>query len=365
MHPVMKKLADCGQSIWYDNVQRGMLDSGAMQALVDDGVAGVTSNPTIFMKAVTASSDYDAQIRSMAAEGHDALAIYDKLTIDDIARTADILRPTYDRTNGVDGYVSIEVNPKLAFDTAQTLSEAKRIFATLGRPNVMIKIPGTTEGLPAIEDALAEGININVTLIFDADVYVDIMHAYRRGLARFTESGGDPTRVASVASFFVSRVDSAVDKLIGERAGLQDLRGKAAVANSRIAYKKYQEFLASGEFDALRDKGARMQRPLWASTSTKDPAYSPLLYVETLVGMNTVNTVPPATLDAIRSGMDVRITVTSGVDEAETVITRLADADISISSVTDELRQAGVKAFAESFDQLIEAIDAKRAELVS
>ena len=294
MHPVLKKLADCGQSIWYDNVRRGMLDGGDMQALVDDGVVGVTSNPTIFMKAVTESDDYDEQIRRMASGGHDAPAIYDALTIEDIGRTADLFLPVYERTDRRDGFVSIEVSPKLAYDTQRTLAEAQRIYRALDRPNVMIKIPGTAEGLPAIEDALADGININVTLIFSADVYEDIMKAYLGGLQRYADAGNDPSRVASVASFFVSRVDSAIDPILAKHADGQQLLGKAAIANSKIAYARFRELFAGPRWEKLAASGAVVQRPLWASTSAKNPSYPDTLYVDNLIGEHTVNTLPPA-----------------------------------------------------------------------
>lgn len=363
MHPLLKKLADRGQSIWYDNIQRGMFASGQMQALIDDGVVGVTSNPSIFMKAITASHDYDDQIRELAADGKDTFAIYDALTLDDIARTADLFRPVHDRTDGRDGYVSIEVNPKLAADTSATLTEARRLFRTLGRPNVMIKIPGTPEGWPAIEDALAEGIHVNVTLIFDIGAYREIMRAYLGGVSRFAKAGNDPANVASVASFFVSRVDTAVDKALENRPELADLRGKAAVANSKLAYQAFREVFGGEAFAELHAQGARVQRPLWASTSTKNPAYSPTLYVDTLVGPDTVNTVPPATLDAIRAGMGITQAITEGVEEAHAVIARLESAGVSLDQVTADLRTAGVKAFADAFDQLLAGIEEKRAVL--
>jgi transaldolase/glucose-6-phosphate isomerase len=301
MHPILEALADQGQAIWYDNVRRGMLASGEMQALIDDGVVGVTSNPSIFEKAIAHSDDYDGQIGELIAQGKDTFEIYDALTLADIATTADLFRPVYDRTAGRDGYVSLEVNPKLAADTERTIAEARRLFAALDRPNVMIKIPGTPEGMPAIEQALSEGININVTLIFAVDAYREIMQAYLSGVGKFIAGGGDPRRVASVASFFVSRVDTAVDKQLSEIGGPDDLHGQAAVANSKLAYAAYREVFEGEAFAELKARGARVQRPLWASTSTKNPAYSPTLYVDTLIGPDTVNTVPPATLDAIRA----------------------------------------------------------------
>ncbi|NOX58470.1 MAG: transaldolase [Planctomycetes bacterium] len=363
MHTMFEKLSACGQSIWYDNVRRDMIHDGSMQALFDEGILGVTSNPTIFEKAVTGSADYDDQIRKLIEAGDDAWTIYDELTRADIAATADLLRPVYDRTDGVDGYVSIEVNPKLAFNTDETLAEARRLFEVLDRPNIMIKIPGTAEGIPAFETCIAEGINVNVTLIFSADVYEDIMDAYIRGLQRFVDSGGDPSRVASVASFFVSRVDTAIDKRLAENPNGKVLMGQAAVANSKIAYAKYQEKFEGDAFASLKAKGARVQRPLWASTSTKNPEYSPTLYVETLVGPNTVNTAPPATIEAIKKGFDVRQTVTEGLPEAQNVLKQLEGMGISMAQITDDLRTAGVESFAKSFDELLASIESKRTAL--
>ena len=360
MHPVLEQLAEQGQSIWYDNIRRGMLTDGAMQALIDDGLVGVTSNPTIFEKAINESNDYDDELPTLIAAGKSKEEIYDAVTIADIAATADLFRPVYDRTAGGDGYVSIEVSPRLAYDAGATISEARRLFKTLGRSNVMIKIPGTAQGLSAIETAISEGINVNVTLIFSTNVYTQIMHAYMKGLERFIDAGNDPANVASVASFFVSRVDTAVDRQIEDRPALADLMGKAAVANSKLAYQRFLEEFSGDRFGALRAKGARVQRPLWASTSTKNPDYSPTLYVDTLIGPDTVNTVPPATLDAIRAGIPVDATVTENPDQARDVITRLEEAGVSMSQVTEALCTAGVQAFADSFDKLLAAIESKR-----
>ena len=363
MHAMFKKLSKCGQSIWYDNVRRDMIKDGSMKALFDDGIVGVTSNPTIFEKAVTGSDDYDEQIRELIGQNQDAWNIYDAITRDDIAATADLLRPVYDKTDGVDGYVSIEVNPKLAHDMPGTLAEARRLFQTLKRPNVMIKIPGTTEGIPAIEESIATGINVNVTLIFSADVYEEIMQAYIRGLQRYTDAGNDPSRVASVASFFVSRVDSAIDPMLADLPDGASLQGKAAIANSKIAYQRYLNVFGGKAFADLKAKGARVQRPLWASTSTKNPAYSPTLYVHTLVGPDTVNTAPPATIDAIRDGFDVSTTVTEDVEQAKSDLAKIESMGISIAKFTEDLREAGVNSFAKSFDQLLAAIESKRTAM--
>ncbi len=360
MNPILKQVTELGQSIWYDNIQRSMLTSGEMQALIDDGVVGVTSNPSIFEKAIAKSNDYDDQIGKLAAEGKSTEEIYDALTLDDIAKTADLFRPVYDRTNGQDGYVSLEVNPKIASDTEKTVSEARRLFKTLDRPNVMIKIPGTPEGWPAIETAISEGINVNATLIFSIEAHKNIMKAYVNGLKKYVADGNDPSKIASVASFFVSRVDTVVDKLLEGNQENTDLQGKAAIANTKMAYQEFMEYFSGEEFAELKARGARVQRPLWASTSTKNPNYPKTLYVDTLIGTHTVNTVPPATLDAMRSGMDVRISVTDDLDGAEEILERLEGIGISMSKVTDDLRVAGVQAFADAFDQLLQSIESKR-----
>jgi transaldolase/glucose-6-phosphate isomerase len=363
MNSVLKQLAERGQSIWYDNIRRGMLSSGEMQALIDDGVVGVTSNPSIFEKAIAHSDDYDDAIRALIADGRDTWEIYDALTTTDIGEAADLFRPVYDRTNGRDGYVSIEVNPKLADDTQATIAEARRLFAKLNRPNVMIKIPGTPAGWPAIEQAIGEGINVNVTLIFSVEAYRQIMQAYINGLNKLVDAGGDPARVASVASFFVSRVDTMVDGMLEKSGGPEDLHGQAAIANSKLAYEAYQDVFEGEAFAALRAKGAQVQRPLWASTSTKNPAYPATLYVETLVGPDTVNTVPPATLDAMRKGMVVEQTVTTDLATAKKTLARLEESGISMKKVTDDLRDAGVKSFADAFDQLLASLDSKRVAM--
>lgn len=370
MHPTIKKIADCGQSIWYDNIRRGMLHSGEMQQLIDEGVVGVTSNPTIFQKAICESGDYDDELRRLVADGLSAEQIYDQLTIEDIRTTADLFRPVYDRTDRRDGFVSIEVNPRLAFDTKATIAEARRLFKTVSRPNVMVKIPGTEEGLDAIKTAIGEGINVNVTLIFGIGPYERIMDAYLHGLETFLSAGGDPTRIASVASFFVSRVDSVVDKQLQQRIDsgdpeCRDLLGKAAVANSKLAYARYKAIFTGHKFASLQARGARVQRPLWASTSTKNPDYSPTLYVAPLIGPDTVNTVPHVTLDAIRAGFDVIATVERDFDQAYGMLERINKLGIDMEKVTTDLRIAGVKAFADSFEQLIADVESKREAIAS
>ena len=298
MSNALQETRNLGQSIWYDNVSRGLIASGAMAALVDAGVTGLTSNPTIFERAIAAGADYDEQLLALALAGADATAAFEGLAIEDIRAVADLLRPVYDATDGADGFASLEVSPTLAHDTEATVAEARRLFAALDRPNVMIKVPGTPEGVPAVERLIGEGVNVNVTLLFHRDAYSRVRDAYVAGLERLAASGGDLSRVASVASFFVSRVDTAVDGLLEPRvqAGeeeLADLLGKAAVANAALAYRDFRETVAAPRFQALRARGARVQRPLWASTGTKNAAYSDVLYIDSLIAPDTVNTMPP------------------------------------------------------------------------
>jgi transaldolase len=359
-----RRLAELGQSLWYDNIRRGMIVSGELQALIDEGVRGVTSNPTILQKAIGGSGDYEDALRELATAHKGPTEIYEALVLDDIGRAADLFRPVYDRTEGRDGFVSIEVEPALAYDTPATITRARQLFGALSRPNVMIKVPGTEAGLPAIRTLIGEGVNVNVTLIFSVDVYQQVIDAYLNGLQGYLDNGGDPARVASVASFFVSRVDTAVDKQLAARihAGqteLKSLLGQAAVVNTRIAYAKYRENFLGDKFAALRARGGRTQRPLWASTSTKNPAYRDTLYVDTLIGPDTVNTAPQATLEAIRKLKSVEATLEQDLDGARATLARIEEAGIRMAEVTEELRTAGVKAFADSFDQLIADIQRK------
>ncbi|CAB1129193.1 Transaldolase [Candidatus Hydrogenisulfobacillus filiaventi] len=358
-------LNELGQSIWYDNIRRGLLDSGELARLIEAGVSGVTSNPTIFEKAIGGSNDYDAAITELVRRGLDAQAIYDQLTLEDIGRGADLLRPVYDRTNGEDGYISIEVPPTLAADTPATVAEARRIFGTLNRPNVMIKVPATPEGIPAIRTLIADGVNVNVTLIFSLKTYDDVITAYWEGLEDRLQRGLPVDRVASVASFFVSRVDTLVDKLIDERGLDPALRGKAAVANAKLAYELFQRRSAEPRWAALAAKGARVQRPLWASTSTKNPAYPPLLYVDTLIGPHTVNTLPPQTVEAVLQSVKVARTVDADLDRAHADLEALEAAGISMDWVTDQLMQQGVKAFEDSFASLMAGLEKKVAAVAA
>ena len=365
MNP-LKELGAQGQSVWLDYIRRNLLQNGELKRLVEeDGIRGVTSNPTIFEKAIAGSTDYDEALRAQLAENpHAAVeALYEPLAIEDIQMASDALRPLFDATGGEDGYVSLEVSPHLAHDTENTISEAKRLRAAVDRPNLMIKVPATTAGIPAVERLIADGVNVNVTLMFSISHYEAVARAYVQGLERCA----DPTKVASVASFFVSRVDTMVDKALeaNGRADAQALMGKIAIANSRIVYRRFLEIFHSEGFAALRQRGARVQRPLWASTGTKNPAYSDVLYVENLIGPETVNTLPPDTINAFRDhGKIPGATVKEAWAEADAALARLSSLGIDLGAITEKLQEDGVAAFAASFDQLLAALDKKRKAMV-
>ena len=370
----LKVLNKCGQSVWNDFIQRSFVADGGLRKLVEeDGISGVTSNPTIFQKAIGGSPDYDADLRSYAAEGEDAEGIFKRFVTYDIGMGADILRPTYDRTSGHDGYISIEVSPDAAHDTQKTLDDAHYFWETIKRPNIMIKVPATPEGIPAVEQLISEGINVNITLIFAVEVYEQVMEAYIRGLERRAEAGGSIDRIASVASFFVSRVDTLVDKLLDEKAAgadeatrgrLQALQGRAAIANAKIAYELFQKVFGSDRFKSLAARGAHVQRPLWASTSTKNPNYEDTYYVTNLVGRDTVNTMPPETIDAVRDHGNIECdTVVKDVAQAHGDIEALRTAGISMTDVTAQLTREGVQKFADSLHGLFDTINEKLLEL--
>ncbi len=375
MNPLVK-LQEFGQSIWYDNIERRLLTNGELTRMIaEDGVLGLTSNPTIFEKAISGSSDYDADIAELAAQGRSVEHIYEALTIDDIRGAADLLRPVYERSGGLDGYASLEVSPHLAFDTEGTVSEGRRLFDKVGRPNLMIKVPGTSQGVPAIEELIGRGVNVNVTLLFGQAAYEAAARAYIRGLERLAAGGGDVSRVASVASFFVSRIDSNADQRIqtlisatkdpDAQAPLRALLGRTAIANSKLAYARFQAIFAEPRFQALRRQGARVQRMLWASTSTKNPAYPDTMYVDPLVGPDTVNTVPHSTLLAYRDHGDPQgVTVTEGLDAAQAHMDALAAAGVSLDEITAELLAQGVASFAASYDKLLTVIGEKTAALI-
>ncbi len=368
------ELQRLGQSPWHDNISRSLLTSGQLRRMVAAGdVTGLTSNPTIFEQAIATGSDYDDDIQRLARTGKNAEAITDALTIADIQAAADVFAPIYRKTNGNDGYVSIEVTPTLAHDTAATVAEAKRIWKTVKRRNLMVKIPATEAGVPAIEECIAEGLNVNVTLIFSLERYDQVMDAYVTGLHRRAARGKKIDGIASVASFFVSRVDGAVDKLLDEKlrdagpdqaAQLRPLKGKAAIANAKLAYAAFRRKFASERFDSLGARGARLQRPLWASTSTKNPDYPDVYYVEALVGADTVDTMPPATLKAYKDHGRPALVLDQNLDEAAAVLQRIEDAGISIKAVTDKLEADGVASFAKSFDSLIAVVRAWREAFV-
>ena len=352
-----------GQSVWLDNIRRGMLQSGELERLVALGVSGITSNPTIFEKAILGSSDYDDALFRCAEEGMGPEETYEALAIEDIRTAADLLRIHYDRTDGADGYASFEVNPHLAHDTEATITEANRLFEALDRPNVMVKVPATPEGVPAVHNLIGSGINVNVTLLFSLDAYRDVRQAYIAGLEDLVWSERDPGGTASVASFFVSRVDTAVDAQIEEHAGgepdLRPLLGKAAIANAKLAYRDFRRDFDGDRFAALGEKGAMVQRPLWASTSTKNPAYSDVMYPEALIGPDTVDTMPDATLTAFLEHGAAERTIDRQIDEAEKTLIELEAAGIDMTAVTDTLLTDGLRQFSESYDGLLANIEEK------
>jgi transaldolase/glucose-6-phosphate isomerase len=366
MNP-LAELEKVGQSVWFDQMERKLVTTGRLQQMIDeDDLRGLTSNPTIFEKAIGGSEDYDAQLRQLAAKNADRDTIYDELVLQDIGDAADVFKPVYDRCKGGDGFCSIEVSPLLARDTQGTINEAKRLFGRLNRPNVMVKIPATPEGIPAIEESIANGININITLIFSNDVYKQVMEAYLRGLERRVEKNLPISDIASVASFFVSRIDTKADKQIEEKLKatgdqeLEGLLGKVAIANAKLAYQEFKKVFGSERFEKLRHYGARVQRPLWASTGTKNPKYSDVLYIESLIGPDTVNTVPPATYDAFKDHGHVRLTLEENVEEAAEVLKKFHDKGLSLDAITKELTDEGVKSFDASFDSLMSTIEARR-----
>jgi len=347
-----------------------MIASGELaRRIEEDGLRGVTSNPTIFEKAVSSGRDYDGQIAQLAKEKAPLLAAYKRIVTDDIRATADVLRKEYDATRGTDGYVSLEVDPDLARDTKKTIARARELFDAVGRPNVMIKIPGTKEGLPAVEETIASGVPVNVTLIFSVRRYEEVVEAYMKGVERLLAAGGDPGRVASVASFFVSRVDTAVDPILlstvtrwpgsPKAETALSLLGKTAVANARLAYGRFGELFATDRWKALEARGARRQRPLWASTGTKNPKYSDVKYVEELIGPDTVNTMPPQTMDAFRDHGVVADALTGGVREAKGVLDDFALMDTGMEEVCERLEAEGVKSFLDSYRKLLAAIEGR------
>ena len=361
------ELHEYGVSVWYDNIQRAMLQSGELQRLMEEGIRGMTSNPTIFKNAIVNGREYLADIAALVRQDTPPIDIYESLAIADVGAAADVLRPLFDQSQGEDGYVSIEVSPFLAHQTQATLEEARRLLATLQRPNIMIKVPATPAGLPAVRTLIGEGINVNVTLLFSVAVYRQVAAAYLDGLETYAASGGDLSQIASVASFFVSRVDTLADNLLQakidasadetQQAHLRDLQGKLAVANAKIAYQAFKELFGAPRFLRLAGKGARAQRVLWASTGTKNPTYSDVMYVEDLIGAPTVNTMPPATIEAFKDHGHLRNSLEEDVAQAEEAIAEIEAAGLSVDAITDQLLDEGVSSFAQSFEEILAAVD--------
>ncbi|HWX77932.1 MAG TPA: transaldolase [Candidatus Acidoferrales bacterium] len=362
----LKELARHGQSVWLDFISRKLICNGDLKRLVEnDGVRGVTSNPTIFEKAIAGSTDYDQTLRALLSKDPDADVekLYEPLAIEDIRMAADVLRPVYDETDAADGYVSLEVSPHLAHDTQATIAEARRLRAEVDRPNVMIKVPATPEGIPAVETLIAEGVNVNITLMFSMAHYEAVARAYINGLARST----NPAKIASVASFFVSRVDTMVDRALESLGTAQALAllGKIAIANSKMVYNRFLQIFHGEGFAALRQRGARVQRPLWASTGTKNPKYSDVLYVENLIGRETVNTLPPDTLKAFEDhGRIIEDAVRENLDDAAAALGRLKALGIDLNTIAEKLQADGVASFTASFDQLMAALEKKRKSMI-
>jgi transaldolase len=362
----LHELTEHGQAVWFDTLSRDLIQSGELKRMMDeDAVTGVTSNPTIFQKALSSGDAYDEDLKKLLAETDDPTEIFFSLALQDIRDAADVLRSAYDASKGVDGYVSMEVEPGIAYDTEKTFDQARWIAKEVDRPNLMVKIPATMPGLPAIEDCTAKGTSINITLIFSLDRYKAVVEAYLRGLERLVASGGDPSKVVSVASFFVSRVDSETDKRL-DAVGHPELQGKLAIDNAKLAYEHYLEVFNSDRWAYLEGKGATKQRCLWASTSTKNPEYRDVMYVEDLIGPETVNTMPLETIRAFQDHGEVRgDTVLEGVDDAQALLQKLAEAGVDYDDVTDTLEQEGVQKFSDSFELIVESIREKRSALAA
>lgn len=370
---ILEKLAEFGQSIWLDNINRSLIESGKLKEFVREGLRGMTSNPTIFEKAISANSAYDGKIGELCGKNKTTFEIYDDLTVKDVQDAADIFKTVYETTGGLDGYVSLEISPKLAFETQKTIEEARRLHKKVNRLNVMFKIPSTDAGFKAIEELTASGMNINATLIFSVGQYIAAAKSYLRGIKRFADSGGDLSKVRSVASVFVSRIDTAIDKMLDEllakeknpavKKNIEMLKGKAAVANSKLIYQKYTEIFSSREFLQLKEKKANEQRVLWASTGTKNPAYSDIKYVVELIAKNTVNTLPDNTLDAFLDHGEIKAAIVTGEKEPQVVMNELMNFKIDINGVCEKLMKDGVAAFEKSFEELLKSIEEKAKAL--
>ena len=365
----LKDLLNYGQSVWLDYIRRDLIETGELKRLIEeDGLRGMTSNPAIFEKAIADSKYYSDSLKTLRSRSDlDANGRYEVLAIRDIQDAADALRPVYQSTKRRDGYVSLEVSPHLARDTQATMNEARRLWKAVGRENLMVKVPGTTEGIPAFQQLISEGININVTLLFAQEVYVEVAEAYIAGLEQLAARGGDVSKIGSVASFFISRIDSSVDAILNtrlktarderEKADLQSLLGKVAIANGKQTYQRYLKIFGSDRWKKLAAKGAQTQRVLWASTSTKNPSYSDVMYIDELIGADTVNTIPPATFDAFRDHGRPRPSLTENVEGANQIMEKAARLGISMKEVTDKLTEDGVRLFSEAFDKLLKAVE--------
>ena len=365
------QLQELGQSVWLDDIDREQLRSGLFGRLIDeDGLSGTTGNPSIFEHSITHDSTYDEQMQQLIAQGKGPQEIYETLAITDVQTVADLLRPTYNRTNGQDGFVSIEVSPYLAHDTQATLAEVRRFWHTIDRPNLMVKIPSTRAGIPAIQQALSEGVNINITLIFSIENYRQVVEAYLSALEERLARGENISHIASVASFFVSRVDVLIGKLLEEKLKatsdsteqqkLQALQGQIAISNARLAYQEFKRLFAGPRFERLQQQGARVQRPLWASTSTKNPAYRDVLYVEELIGPYTVDTMPLKTIESFRDHGRVRLSLEENIPQARVGLSTLTEVGLSYDQITQQLQDEGVQKFADAFDKLFRCIESKR-----
>jgi transaldolase len=366
-HTKIHALADVGQSVWLDFIQRSLITSGGLRSYVDKGLRGVTSNPALFEDAIADSHDYDEQIQGLALQEKSAREIYEELTVEDARMAADVLRPVFDETDGADGFFSLEVNPHLAHDRQGTINEAIRLFALVDRPNVMIKVPATEEGVSAFQELIVEGININVTLMFSLAQYDAIAEAYLAALEKRAENVYNLKQIASVASIFVSRLDTKVDKMLDVFVSpkAEALKGKIGIANARIAYQHFKEYFQSDRWQRLAEKGARVQRVLYGSTGTKNPDYSDVMYVENLIGPNTVDTIPPKTLEAFLDHGQIALTLESGLDEAREQLNSLPELGINLSDVTQELLDEGVENFIKPYDSLMKTITEKKAALIN
>lgn len=370
----LQQLHELGQSVWMDYLRRGMLDDGSLRGMLrSHGLRGVTSNPSIFEEAIGDSDDYDEALDELADEGLEPNRVFERLAVEDIRRATDVFREIYDASGGTDGFVSLEVSPELAYDTAGTMEEARRLWRAVERPNLMVKVPGTDEGIPAVEQLLAEGLNINITLLFSRQGHRRVMNAYLKALERRVAAGDPIERISSVASFFVSRVDSAVDERLeacleqaddeAARERIRSLLGTIAIANAKLAYQQFRDTFTGERFGRLREQGAQLQRPLWASTSTKNPNYRDVLYVEELIGPDTVNTMPVKTMEAFADHGQIARTVDDDLEDAERRLRALAEVGVDLDEVTEELQREGVDKFAKSYDELLECVEQKMARL--